>query len=255
MNREELLMDYLYGEMNEEQRQAFEKMIAADPDLARELAELQDTRSLMAELDEVQPTPTVVSIQQYVSPWKKWRWPLGIAASFLLLLSWLNPRLQVGNGALTFSLGKVAVAESNAEPAFDVEALYDKTAAMLKEQEERLDRKVLQVDASWQEKWRQQEQHMVVNWQRQQKRQTEEIIAQFQSEQLPEIASLVQSLQIQQQQELQSLLTNFWQEYQKTRLSDLESIGTEFTNVYNNVELNKNETEAMFVNLLSNGDL
>ena len=247
MNKEALLMDYLYGEMNADQRREFEQVLRNDPALTRELDELREARSVLAAVEEEEPQPTVISFEPYVSPWRKWLWPMGIAASFLLLLGLTNARFEATNNQVILAFGKkeTAVAPQPAEPV----------VGSLPPREVSFEQKLLAADSLWQVRMLQQEKRIKQEWQRQLKNSMTRFANQIRDEQYPEIINLVQDLQIQQQQDMQILLTNFWQEYQKTRLSDLESIGTEFTNVYHNVENNKNETEAMFVNLLSgNGD-
>ena len=239
-----MLMDYLYGEMTPEQRREFEQLLANDPALARELEELREARSLLTEIEEVTPEPTIVSIKPYVSPWRKWGWPLGIAASFLLLLSLTNARFEATNGQVTLSFGKAqpVVAVASPEEEVQVPAL-----------DETFEQKILAIDSVWQTRMLAQEIRMKKAWQKQLQNSMARLTSEIREEQYPEIANLVQNLQIRQQEEIQILLTNFWQEYQQTRHSDMESIGTEFTNVYHNLQNNKTETEAMFVNLLSNG--
>ena len=246
MNKEALLMDYLYGEMNDEQRREFEQMLKDDPALAQEIQDLRETRSILATVEEEEPQPTLVSIKPYVSPWHRWGWPVGIAASLLLLLGLTNARFEAADGQVTLSFGKSEpVAAQITEPT---------TITPVVKTEESFEQKLLTVDSVWQTRMVEQEQRMKKEWQRQLNTSMTRFAKEIRDEQYPELVTIVQELQIRQQQEMQALLTNFWQEYQKTRLSDLESIGTEFTNVYHNVENNKNETEALFVNLLSGGD-
>ena len=87
MNREERLMAYLYGEMEAEEKLAFEKEIEGDPELRAEIGELQETQFCLQELPDLQPEATVLSLGQSARiDWRKWGVRLGIAASFLLLL-------------------------------------------------------------------------------------------------------------------------------------------------------------------------
>ncbi|HRE92361.1 MAG TPA: hypothetical protein PK095_24815, partial [Myxococcota bacterium] len=57
--RSERLVDYLYDELSPEARAAFEDELAADPELAAELAALRGARSSFAALplDPVEPMP------------------------------------------------------------------------------------------------------------------------------------------------------------------------------------------------------
>lgn len=57
------LMDYLYDEMGEKERQQFEKLIAKDSELQRELLEMQSTRKLLQEEPGGVPYKNLLLIQ------------------------------------------------------------------------------------------------------------------------------------------------------------------------------------------------
>ena len=78
---------------------------------------------------------------------------------------------------------------------------------------------------------------------------------QLKSEQMPEMANLFHQIQLEQRQDLEEMMNGMWSEWQKTRYNDLESIGSAFSDIYNDVAQNRNETEALVSGLISrNGD-
>ncbi|MCC5914770.1 MAG: hypothetical protein JJU46_10380 [Balneolaceae bacterium] len=107
----ELLMDYLYDEMDQEQRSEFEKALSRNEPLRSELAELQQTRSLLkgAELHK----PILKETRKEPDEPNTRRWlPLisGVAALFmgaiLLTIAYTNITVGHGDGYFTVSFGE-----------------------------------------------------------------------------------------------------------------------------------------------------
>ena len=114
MNREERLMAYLYGEMEAEEKIAFEKEIEQDPELRAELGEFQETQFCLQELPDLQPEATVLSLGGTSNfNWRKWGVRLGVAASFLLLLGLTNARMEFSEGSFVIAFGKERVKEDS----------------------------------------------------------------------------------------------------------------------------------------------
>lgn len=63
MNQEEKLIDYLYGEMTSAEKQAFEQKLQQNPALQKDLEALQESRIFLADLPEVQPPATVITLK------------------------------------------------------------------------------------------------------------------------------------------------------------------------------------------------
>ena len=105
-DREDRLMDYLYGEMEEPDRRKFEAELDRDPELQAELQALRNTRSILSGLPDVQPQPVVAVMKSRPLSWKKWPLRVGVAAAVLLLLILFNARFEVSSRGFVFSLGK-----------------------------------------------------------------------------------------------------------------------------------------------------
>ena len=247
MDKKERLIDYLYGEMTEAERREFEELLSQDEEMRAEWNALQQTRSRLAELPEIRPEATVVTIEAPRPRWSKWGWRAGAAAAVLLLLSLLNPRLEIGSNGLVLALGAPAPAETNA-PTTD-EASMANLQEQLAQRDRELEQRLLQLDTQWQNRLAQREERLQQNWDRQlaiyqtQRQKDLEKFAQY-------LVDLVQNLQLEQQEELRLLLTRFWSQWQETRAADLESIESEFVNLYRNFELNQSETEAILKSLV-----
>ena len=70
MNKDEvrnLMMDYMFGELNEAQRHEFENYISQHADLKQELEELTQTRSLLQHLPAESPTEQLVIMEPEAS--------------------------------------------------------------------------------------------------------------------------------------------------------------------------------------------
>lgn len=257
MNDKERLIDYLYGEMDEVEKRQFEKILADDPNLQAELAALGRTRKRLAGLPDIQPEPLIVSLPSSAINWKKWGLRIASVAAALLLLSVFNARLEWENGRLTFSMGKVKTEAPTVNPN---EVLLAHLQARLLEKEQELDLKLERLDSSWQSRLLVRDQQLQQSWNQQlasyrTKRQADmkRFVQQLREEEMPELAGLVQNLQMEQKEELRLLLSEFWEYWQETRQADLQSIESEFVNVYQNVELNQTETEEILRGLLVSG--
>lgn len=254
MDEKERLIDYLYGEMTETERREFEDLLSRDEELRVELNTLRQTRQQLAELPGIQPEATVVTIEAHRPGWAKWTWRAGTAVAVILLLALLNPRLEIGGNGLMLTLGNPSV-EKEEVKAENVLAGFQ---AQLDKRDRELERKLLQLDTQWQNRLTEREERLQQNWDQQlvayqvRRQQDLEQFAQYLvNREMPELVTLVQDLQLEQREELRLLLTQFWNQWQETRAADLESIETEFVNVYRNVELNQSETEAILQSIVA----
>ena len=235
------LMDYLYGEMVEAERRGFEEELARDPELRAELAALRESRGMLGALPDAQPEAGVRAMPARRIIRAKWPLRAGMAAAFLLLLYLFGARLEVGPRGVVFALGT---------PPPETEKVITGDGALagfqqaLKERDLRLERQLQEMDSLWMQRLSARERHLQQTWAQQlagrpalREEEMDALIRQFREAELPELAGLIQNLQLQQQQELRLLLADFWNHWQQTRAADLESIESEFVNLYQNVEL------------------
>lgn len=257
MSKENQIIDYLYGEMTAAEKAAFEKAMLEDPGLAREVSLLQETRHQLSDLEAIEPESTqpLVIRPMYKNHGKIWTWRLGIAASLLLLLSFLQTRIEFSSNGFTVSFGKTVPANPDDFVKDASREWMVQTEKLLDNRQHKLEAQIMHMDSSLKGWIVQRDEQRQQEWQIQfaamknkQAQNQSELIRQVTKEGVPELTSVVQHLQIKQQQEIQQMLTAFWQEWQATRATDLHSISKEFTNLYRNVE----ETDALLVNLISN---
>lgn len=255
MDKKERLIDYLYGEMTEAERREFEELLSQDEEIRAEWNALQQTRNRLAELPEIRPEATVVTIETPRSRWSKWGWWAGAAAAVALVLGLLNARLEIASNGLVFALGAPAPAETNATTTDD--AIMANLQEQLTQRDRELEQRLLQLDTQWQNRLIAREERLQQNWnqqlaayQNQRQKDLEKFARYLVNQEMPELVDLVQNLQLEQQEELRLLLTRFWTQWQETRAADLESIESEFVNLYRNVELNQSETEAILKSLV-----
>jgi hypothetical protein len=259
MDRKERLIDYLYGEMTEAERRSFEEILAQDAELRSELEALRQTRRQLAAMPEARPEALVLPMAPVRPAWKKWTLRGAVAAAAVLLLSLSNARLEIGSGGFAFTVGKPAPAMTEEEPGQEAQLMATLEEQFL-QRDRALDQKLLQLDSLWQNRLVRREAQLQDAWDRRlavyQARRQEEL-KQFAdylvSEEMPDLVALVQQLQLEQKEELRGLLTHFWNQWQENRAADLQSIETEFVNVYRNVELNQSETQAILRDVLSAG--
>ncbi|NET39214.1 MAG: hypothetical protein F6K19_45795 [Cyanothece sp. SIO1E1] len=258
MNREERLMAYLYGEMEAEEKLAFEKEIEGDPELRAELGELQDTQFCLQELPDLQPEATVLSLGTSSRfDWRKWGVRSAVAASFLLLLGLTNARMEFSEGSFVIAFGKEKVEDSQSTHTAIAQQAADFKAVLL-EKEREFNHKLLAMDSLWQNQLaaNSEAQQLAIarQWQRFQARRQADFAAlqtQFKEEQLPQFAALLQNMQVAQKQELQDMISGLYTDWEETRLLDLKAIETEFVHLYKNVERNHTETAAVLDDIVN----
>lgn len=259
MNKEERLIAYLYGEMETEERLAFEKELESDPDLRAELGSFQETQSCLQELPDIQPKATILSLGTTTSfDWRRWGTRLAVAASFLLLLGLTNARMEFSDGSFVIAFGKERSTKVKGAAAETYAQQTEAFKATLLEKEVEFNQKLATMDSLWQAQLvansEAQQLAITQQWQRFQARRQADLVAlqtQFKEEQLPQFAALLQNMQVSQQQELQAIIDGLYTDWEETRLLDLKAIETEFVHLYQNVERNHTETAAVLDDIVN----
>lgn len=257
MNTEEKLIDYLYGEMSAAEKAAFEEELQRNPELQKELAELQESRTFLADLPDVQPPATIVALKPKRLKWQRWAIPAGIAASLLILLELFNFQVVTTENGFAFSFGetKEQIQELPAEKPQYV--TISEVQQLLESRAKAYQSDALLRDSIWQNRMNQQEEIMqqylnrqMVAYQNQQAKDFKTFAKNLRQEEFPEMANLVQNLLNQHQEETRLMFGEAWTNWQETRSNDLNTIKSEFANVYQN----QNETDALLLNVISTGD-
>ena len=255
MNQEEKLIDYLYGEMTAVEKRAFEQELKQNSALQKELELLQESRTFLADLPDVQPPATVVTFEPKPSKWQGWLIPVGIAASLLLLLNLFDVQATPTPNGLTFSFGEpVKTQEIIVPPTTDNITLAD-VQQLIEKREATHQQQLLLLDSIWQNRQAVQMSSMqkklnqqLVAYQTQQQAELQDFVTNFRQEEIPELANLMQNLLEKHQQKTQVLLGEAWANWQDTRNNDLNVIKSEFANVYQN----QTETDALLINVIGN---
>ncbi len=196
MNHEEArrqYMDYLYDEMDEQQKADFEQYLNEHPELKTELDELGETADLLSFMPAEQPEEDLLILpmeeqkeQARILPLgSRWKSLSGAAAAILIFFIGVlagNLNISTENGQLALSLSKAEPLPEFTEPA---------------------------------------EPTFTVG-------QVEQIINQLQSDQEERMNQLISTLQTQQQQQLQTTLTDFADYLSQQRNEDLRMISLGF---------------------------
>jgi len=256
-DQQALMMDYLYGEMTDEQRREYELWLERHPEVQQEIEELQASRNWLADVETVIPQPLVVNLAPKRTLDLKWLYRVGAAAAVVLALWLSNFQIKGEEGGFTLSFGNPKSIDSH-----EIEQPVDRSVEemeawkmLLASNQNVLEQKMMAMDSTWQNQFtklenRQQQQWAQVN--RTQTQQVQRIKQEFTEDELPRLANLMQQLQQDQLEELRLLLTEFWTSWQDTRQTDLQFIDVQMTNMLQNVERNQQESEARVVNYIEN---
>lgn len=137
---ESILISWLYGELDEAEKEKVEKYFQENPEELKKMQQLGDVRNIMSNIrdKEVIAPPLFMDDETPVVPiWKStsFRTIMSIAASFLLLIvaaRLLGTQVNYSKGELTISFGRPAVAEptqgSSGLTAMDVQRMIDELA-------------------------------------------------------------------------------------------------------------------------------
>jgi hypothetical protein len=107
---EEQLIDYLYGEVDDEQRQAIEAYLDAHPDKREELESLSQARGILAQWEDEEPTTQVVFVtdrsRRFSRTTLRVAFGGAIAAAAALLLMFADFEVGIRDGRFHFTAGK-----------------------------------------------------------------------------------------------------------------------------------------------------
>jgi hypothetical protein len=256
LDRQAQMMDYLYGEMTAEERKDYEAWLEQHPEVQAELEELQDSRAWLAEVEPAIPQPLVVNLPAERTFDRKWLYRAGAAAAVILALWLFNFQIRTDQGGLILSFGNperlqtvpVAKGEEDKDPTQQFEQL-------LANNQEAFAQRMLTMDSLWEARFTGLQNANRQQWQQLKNNQAQQVQLakqQFIEEQIPQFAGFIQQLQLEQQEELRLLLVEFWNTWQETRQTDLQRIDVRMTNMYENVERSRQESEARVVNYIQN---
>jgi tellurite resistance protein len=231
----EQLIDYLYGELSAEERQAFEAELKQDKALQEELRELTSTRAMLRHVDYQLPKSTVVELKttpHITARQIKW---LSMAAAIALLLLVGKPKLDIGKQGVSLAFGTPPTPQLPSIAANSPDLTADDYVAITRElvaqDQQRVDKRLdsLQqllsgnsnIDAEWLEDAINQK---LAGYKYQQNRQVVRAVDNKYEQNMPRIVSNMQDMQLEQRREVRRLLNQLWQQVQRQRESDLQAI-------------------------------
>jgi len=239
----EQLMDYLYGELSAQEKAAFEQQLQNDPKLQQELRDFQSTRTMLQQVEELQPKATVVELKPkpFVSM-RAVKW-LSAAAAVALLLLVGKPKMEVSSDGFMIAFGSTesvkhlpeivesdsyepmihnAVAQSNQEIYKMLDSIQQQLGARINTKEQSLMEAIERELAGYQNKHQRHVARAVNN--------------QYE-ENIPRLVSMTQDMQLEQRREVRNLLSRFWQDIQRQREADMQAIEEAFLKLQEQTDL------------------
>jgi hypothetical protein len=134
---EEMLVDYLYGEVDDDQRKAIEAYLDAHPDKREELEALSQTRGILSQWTDEEPAANVVFVADDHRRFSRttWRMVVGgaVAAAAALLMMFGDFEVGVRGGRFHFSAGGSASVQDTLSQHADRPLTVNEFAAVQKE--------------------------------------------------------------------------------------------------------------------------
>jgi hypothetical protein len=264
-------MDYLYGNMSSEQVMRFEAYLIENPEAQKKLESLQEIRKWMTSVEdkEVIAPPLFITNQQNGF----WQFPyaktiLSIAASLLIIIiaGWLtNFHVQTDGNGIRFAFGEEKLIQSQEEKPNltnkEVQALINQSiasnATMLEQkwmlQQEELKKSVnknLARTASNNEKF----DLLVQQVANASQTQVQAYMASMQQQNLKSMQEYLTLTSNEQKVYIESLLVDFAKYLQQQRNDDLRLLQAKITDVEQNNNQFKAETEQILTSLISNNN-
>lgn len=259
---EATLVAYHYGELEGEELAQVESWLQQHPEEQARLKEWGETREVMSRLgDKEVIAPPIIAGENHRSFWREGyvRMSLGIAASLLIVMvaaKLLGLNATVSRGELRIGFGapvpvnqslteqevaqmiQSSVAQNNqalrATWEDDRKNLEDNIRKNVLSNSERIDQLVRKVSIGQQEKIR-------------------DFVSQLQADNLKLIKDYLQLSSEGQKEYVQSLLVDFSKYLQEQRRQDLQYVQTNMSNLQQNTEQFKKETEQILTSLINTG--
>lgn len=266
---EGLMMAYLYGELDQQEKEKMDRYFLENPDARQELNSLRDTLSIISRVEDKEViAPPVLDLGNPTPGWWQsayFRIPMSIAASFLLILivgKLLGTQISLGHQQLTIRFGDAPVqvqpVVSNTLTETQVQLLIDqalqnnnKTIALNLEEQQVLLNKSIQtnlrnnsakVDA------------LIKTASQASQDQVRTFVAGLQNENLQMMKDYLQLSSNDQKKYMEGLLVDFSKYLQEQRKQDLTAFQTRMISIEKNTDLFKQETEQLLASIISGGD-
>lgn len=258
---EQLLIDYLYGEMSQEEKGAFEDRLVNESDLKAQLEGMKGTQELLSKAEEEEVViPSFIIPEQEargVNYWQSsaFRWSASIAASLILILLAgfaLDFRVQQNGNAMTFSFGQA----QEEKPDVSQDEVRQWIAEAVNEQAEWTQQELTSLESDMMARVDQSEksQKAVLNIAlSKQKSKTDELLELYVAQLNEGNKQMIEDFFVvnnrTQKEYMNNVLADFNQFYQSQRSYDLEVIQASMGMMENNYSTRQSEQENLLASL------
>ncbi len=241
------MMDYLYDELNPEDRKAFEEELAQNPELKEELEAFQSGKEILGNWeDEKVSAPPFFNVYKNLeknNAQTGYKWFLSIAASLLLLMvaaKFTGLEISNQNGEFRIALGQ----EIRSDNQVDKDEIQQLVNLALTNYEEKLDAE------------RKEDKQELESYLTQQSQQNKKLINNYltglQESNVEMMQSYWKESNEQQQIYTENLLTNFAEYIDEQRKEDMDYLFAKMDLMESDKDLFKIETGQMINSLASN---
>lgn len=259
---ESTLIAYHYGELEGEERAKVEAWLQAHPEERKRLSEWKDTQNVFGTLcDKEVIAPPIVIGANHRPFWKEGyvRMSLGIAASLLIVLvaaKMLGLNASYSSGEMRIGFG----IPGPAGPSLSEERVAELIQASLKENNE-------VIQAAWTEDRKNLEDNirknvlanserldqLVRNVSTGQQEQIREFVRQLHADNLTRVQDYLKLSTQNQKEYVQALLVDFSKYLEDQRQQDLRTVQTSLTNLEQNTNQFRKDTEQILTSLINTG--
>lgn len=260
---QELMMEYLYGEMSADEKEKFEKLLSKNSTLQQELNELQGTRNQISISDKELVDPFMFSTGGSGSVWMATRIigngilkpAIGLAASIslvLLLGYFTNTSISTEDGYLSVSFGKSAQ-ENSYKDQYITQAQFDVLIDQMNDSRSNFSSRLNGVENSVDTRFASflTDDESIKQSNTQNTQQLTNFAIQLQQDNLNFLEQYMAQSNTNQQRLIEGLLVEFSEFLEEQREEDLRSIQYSLKTLKDNQELTTQETNLVLATILN----
>lgn len=251
---ESVLISWLYGELDETEKERVEKYFQENPEELKKMQRLSDVKDIMSNIrdKEVIAPPLFMDDDTKVIPfWRtnSFRTVATIAASFLLILvaaRLLNMQVNYANSELRISFGKPAETPMGAGlTAMQVQQMIDQSVAESRSDLDAAIRNTLASNTT-------QINQLVKQASSASKQDIRNFVSTIQQDNLAQMRDYLQLSASDQRKYTDNLIVEFSKFLQEQRTQDINMFQTRFSHIEQNTDELKTETEQILASIISN---
>lgn len=255
------IIDYLYGELPEEEVKEIESILEKQPELKAEMERLHATRNVLGTLEDkevIPPTFVINESRGQVSFFQSeaFRWVGSIAAGLSLLLisaALLNFNISNSNQGLQIGFGELAPLPDEELNKENVKAWM---AEVMDDYETATDQKIAAVQTQLSSEMENQDQHNIALMTSMMKSHTagtgqlmQQYVAQLNSENKEIIQNFFTVSTEKQKKYVKTVMADFNEFYQNQRNYDMRLIETSLSKIQNNQDVKQLEQDQLLASL------